>query len=98
MVDIQGVVFEIDAWDEQLPELKNFILPGGTEVAATLHVARTICRRAERAITALAAQEPINADAQRYVNRLSDWLFTLARLVNHRQDVLENAWQPSQSN
>ena len=93
--DIQRLESEIDAWTEILPELKNFILPGGVDVAATLHAARTICRRAERAITALAGQEPINLDAQRYLNRLSDWLFVLARLVNHRQGVSETTWQPT---
>ncbi len=90
--DIQRLESEIDAWEVMLPELKNFILPGGVDVAATLHVARTVCRRAERAITALAEQESINPDAQRYLNRLSDWLFVLARLVNHQQGATETPW------
>jgi len=96
--DIQRLEAEIDAWEEIVPELKNFILPGGVDVAATLHVARTICRRAERAVTALTGQESINPDAQRYLNRLSDWLFVLARLVNHKQGVIETAWQPTPTN
>ena len=96
--DIVRLESEIDVWEEMLPELKNFILPGGVDVAATLHLARTICRRAERAITALAEQEAINDDAQRYLNRLSDWLFVLARHVNFKQGVTETAWQPSSTN
>ena len=82
-VIIQRLEAEIDVWEEALPELKNFILPGGNESAATLHVTRTICRRAERTVTALAEQEPINPITQRYLNRLSDWLFVLARIANH---------------
>ena len=75
-----------------MPALKNFILPGGNESAATLHVARTICRRAERAVTALAEQEAINPVTQRYLNRLADWLFVLARTANHRAGNEETGW------
>jgi len=89
---VQRLENEIDAWEETLPALKNFILPGGNESAATLHVARTICRRAERAVTALAEQEAINPITQRYLNRLSDWLFVLARTVNHRAGSEETDW------
>ncbi len=85
---------EIDAWSSSLPPLKHFILPGGSEAGATLHVARTVCRRAERALTSLAEIETVNDDAQRYLNRLSDWLFTLARVVNLRLGVNETLWQP----
>ncbi|HEY52200.1 MAG TPA: cob(I)yrinic acid a,c-diamide adenosyltransferase [Caldilineae bacterium] len=89
---VQRLEREIDAWEETLPALKNFILPGGNESAATLHVARTICRRAERAVTALAEQEAINPVTQRYLNRLADWLFVLARTANHRAGNEETGW------
>jgi len=89
---VQRLEAEIDAWEEALPELKNFILPGGSEAGASLHFARTICRRAERAVTALAEQKTINPATQRYLNRLSDWLFVLARTANHRSGIAETAW------
>jgi cob(I)alamin adenosyltransferase len=72
----------IDAANEGLEPLKSFILPGGSEAAARLHIARAAVRRAERAMTALAAAEPVNPAALAYVNRLSDYLFVLARAVN----------------
>ena len=72
----------IDALNERLEPLRSFILPGGSEGAARVHVARAAARRAERAMTALAAQEPTNPAALAYVNRLSDYLFVLARAIN----------------
>lgn len=84
---------EIDAMNAALQPLKSFVLPGGSAAAAHLHLARTVVRRAEREITALAAREPVNPLAIRYVNRLSDHLFVLARRLNDggRADVL---WEP----
>jgi cob(I)alamin adenosyltransferase len=84
---------EIDAMNAKLEPLNSFILPGGTPAAAQLHVARTVTRRAERLIAALAGAERINAAAIRYANRLSDHLFVLSRHVNDegRRDVL---WVP----
>lgn len=86
---------DIDQLNGELQPLKSFILPGGTAAAATLHQARTVCRRAERLIVELAAQpdEPVSADAIKYINRLSDFLFVAARYVNDRgtADVL---WVP----
>ncbi len=84
---------EIDALNADLKPLDSFILPGGKPTAAQLHLARTVVRRAEREITALAEAEPVNPEAVRYVNRLSDHLFVLARWVNDRGagDVL---WVP----
>lgn len=84
---------EIDALNAELAPLDSFILPGGKPTAAQLHLARTVVRRAEREITALAETEPVNPEAVRYVNRLSDHLFVLARWVNDRGagDVL---WVP----
>ena len=84
----------IDAANEGLEPLRSFILPGGSEAAARLHIARTAARRAERAMTALAAAEPVNPAALQYINRLSDYLFVLARAANDGRDPL---WQPGAS-
>lgn len=72
----------LQRYNAGLPPLKEFILPGGTRVAALAHVCRTVCRRAERAIVTLGNHETVNADAYRYMNRLSDLLFVLARVLN----------------
>lgn len=83
---------EIDQMNEKLEPLKSFVLPGGTAAAAYLHVARTVCRRAERLIVKLAESEPVSASAVKYANRLSDFLFVAARFANlSRGDVL---WVP----
>ena len=82
---------ELQSMNEGLPPLRSFVLPGGTPAAAHAHLARTLARRAERAVVALAAAEPVNGDAVRYLNRLSDHLFVLARSLNTGQDVL---WEP----
>ncbi len=91
-------VARLEAWcdlvNEGLEPLNSFVLPGGTAAAATLHHARTVCRRAERSAVALADAEPLNPNALAFLNRLSDLLFILARGANHaegRQDVL---WLP----
>lgn len=83
---------DIDAMTERLPALTQFILPGGTAAAAQIHVARTVCRRAERLTVALSDVEPVNAAAVIYLNRLSDWLFTLARLENMLAGVPDVVW------
>ena len=80
--EVEWLETTIDDLSESLPELKNFVLPGGTPVAAHLHVARTICRRAERLVVTLARDEVLNEQSLIYLNRLSDWLFTLARYEN----------------
>jgi cob(I)alamin adenosyltransferase len=86
----------IDALNADLPPLTSFILPGGSEAAARLHVARAAVRRAERAMTAMAVAEPVNPAALAYVNRLSDYLFVLARAVN--ADALGDVlWVPGAS-
>jgi cob(I)alamin adenosyltransferase len=83
---------EMDAMNEKLQPLRSFVLPGGTAVAAHLHIARTVCRRAERLIVRLAQNEPVGAEAVKYSNRLSDFLFVAARFANlSRGDVL---WVP----
>jgi cob(I)alamin adenosyltransferase len=83
---------EIDAWQANLPALRNFILPGGSPAGAALHQARTVCRRAERRIVQLASQESVDELLLRYMNRLSDWLFVLARFVNHQAGKSETIW------
>lgn len=85
---------EIDVLNAALPPLTSFILPGGSEGAARVHLARAIARRAERAATALAAAEPVNPAALAYLNRLSDYLFVLARAINAGNDPL---WVPGGS-
>jgi cob(I)alamin adenosyltransferase len=84
---------EIDAMDDRLPPLENFILPGGTPGAAALHVARTVCRRAERWVVALVGEENLNASTLQYVNRLSDWLFVAARYENLLAGREETIWR-----
>jgi len=88
---------EIDRLEESLPPLKNFILPGGTPAAAALHVARAVCRRAERCTVALARADTVRPEALRYLNRLSDLLFVLARYANQQSGIADVTWQPSRS-
>jgi cob(I)alamin adenosyltransferase len=83
---------EIDAAEATLPPLRHFILPGGTELSARLHLSRTICRRAERLLVALGLEQPADTIIVRYLNRLSDWLYVQARLANHVQGVEDVLW------
>jgi cob(I)alamin adenosyltransferase len=85
----------MDAWETELPPLTRFVLPGGTRTAAALHVARTVCRRAERRAVALAAEVEVDPQVLTYLNRLSDLLFVAARLANHRARRDEPTWDPS---
>jgi cob(I)alamin adenosyltransferase len=82
----------IDRFDDQLPPLRRFVLPGGHPAAAALHVGRTVVRRAEREVLALAEAEAVNPHVAVFLNRLSDLLFVLARLVNARAGVPEAPW------
>lgn len=84
----------IDAAEEELSPLTTFILPAGTTGASTLHLARTICRRAERRVISLAREATIDPDCVRILNRLSDLLFVWARLANHRAGVPDIPWEP----
>jgi cob(I)alamin adenosyltransferase len=84
----------IDELNEVVGPLTNFLLPGGSPGAAQLHVARTVCRRAERAATTLARDEEIGPTVLPYLNRLSDALFVMARFENHERAVAEPLWQP----
>ncbi len=90
---VRRLEVEIDAMNAELAPLNSFVLPGGSPAAAALHLARTTARRAERAVTALAREEPVGEAARRYINRLSDHLFVAARLVNDKggADIL---WVP----
>ena len=82
----------IDTYDAELPPLTRFILPGGSPLAAQLHFARTVCRRAERRVTALAQGGGVELRVVRYLNRLADLLFVMARAANHRAGVSEREW------
>jgi cob(I)alamin adenosyltransferase len=84
----------IDQLDRELPALRQFILPGGTSVASSLHLARTVCRRAERKVVGLARTGAVGAEVVVYLNRLSDYLFTLARAANARGGVKDVPWNP----
>ncbi len=85
----------LDTFNADLPPLKDFILPGGTAAAAACHVARVVCRRAERRCWTLAGKEPVNEFALQYLNRLSDLLFVLARVCNRAAGCDEPVWQKS---
>ncbi len=91
--DVSAIEERIDALEAELEPLRNFVLPGGCRAAAALHVARGVCRRAERRIVALAAEEPVAPVVVRYLNRLSDLLFVMARDANRRAGVAEPIWK-----
>ncbi len=95
---VEALEAMIDRYDEQLSPLKNFILPGGASSAAALHLARTVARRAERRVVTLAAREPVNGAILRYLNRLSDLLFVLARAANRHAGIADVPWQPREGN
>jgi cob(I)alamin adenosyltransferase len=82
----------IDGFDTELPPLRQFILAGGGHAGAMLHVARTVCRRAERRVVSLSEKVEVNPDVVEYLNRLSDFLFMVARAVNHREGKQEIPW------
>ncbi|MCC7298766.1 MAG: cob(I)yrinic acid a,c-diamide adenosyltransferase [Bacteroidia bacterium] len=92
--DVTLLETEIDKFTAELPELKNFIIPGGSVAGAQAHVARCVCRRAERLVVYLADQEEIDPWVVRYLNRLSDYLFTLARFLDKSSGAEEIAWKP----
>ncbi len=92
---VQRLEQAIDRFNAELPPLENFILPGGGHAASACHLARAVCRRAERRLVTLARQEPLPAPLIAYINRLSDLLFVIARLLG-RADQGEVLWQPGQ--
>jgi cob(I)alamin adenosyltransferase len=91
--DVERLELWIDALERELEPLRNFVLPGGDPTAAQLHFARTVARRAERRVVALAEREPVADAALAYLNRLSDLLFVMARVVNRRANVAEPIWE-----
>lgn len=92
VAELEDIVEKLNA---DLSPLKEFILPGGSRAAAHSHVARSICRRAERSAFALAAMEPVSPASLRYLNRLSDLLFVLARALNRAAGVADTLWKPA---
>lgn len=90
---IDRLEMEIDAASEELESLRNFILPGGVESSARLHIARAVCRRAERILVTFSHDRPVPVTVITYLNRLSDWLFVQARWANHRANVKDIPWQ-----
>lgn len=91
--DVDALETQLDQYNDGLPPLKEFILPGGGEAAARCHVARTVVRRAERETVSLARQEPVRPQALRYLNRLSDLLFVLARVLARQSGADEVLWE-----
>lgn len=83
---------QIDEMDTKLPELTNFILPGGSELASQIHITRSICRRVERQSVALSKKQQVDPVIIKYLNRLSDLLFTLARFINKQGNIKEVVW------
>lgn len=94
--DVTRLEEEMDAMNEDLPALSSFILPGGGEASARLHLARTVCRRAEREVLRLAQNEDLEEQTVPYLNRLSDWLFVAARHVARLEAVEETLWRPGE--
>jgi len=90
---VKGFEKEIDDLTKQLPNLKNFILPGGGEIGSMLHFARTLTRRAERRVVELSEKEKISSEVLIYMNRLSDLLFMYARFINKKQNIKEVIWK-----
>lgn len=91
--DIELLEREIDSMNEHLPEIRSFILPGGHPVVSYCHIARTICRRAERITIRLAEQYPVEPISIKYLNRLSDYFFVLARFMTHYFNAGETPWK-----
>jgi cob(I)alamin adenosyltransferase len=91
--EIELLEQEVDKMMKMLPEKQGFILPGGTQAAAQAHVCRTVCRRAERRIVSLSEEVQITPETLQYVNRLSDYLFVLAKIINFNAGVNEIVWQ-----
>lgn len=95
--EVEQLEREIDAVNAELAPLRSFVLPGGTRLNAELHIARTVCRRAERRLVAMARQDEVPSVAIQYLNRLSDALFVWSRWVNHALGAAEVLWQPNEA-
>jgi cob(I)alamin adenosyltransferase len=94
LTDIELLEKEMDLMNMQLPELKHFILPGGSNAISFCHIARCVCRRAERICVQLAGESTVDEKVNIYLNRLSDYLFTLARKIASDGNIRENQWIP----
>jgi len=92
--DIELLEKEMDAMNEKLPELRHFILPGGNNAISFCHIARCVCRRAERLSVNLSAESTVEEKVNIYLNRLSDYLFVLARKIGNEKNIPENQWIP----
>lgn len=92
--DIQFLENEMDTMEAELPPMRSFVLPGGHQSVSFCHVARTVCRRAERLAIALKAQEDVELLVIKYLNRLSDYLFVLSRKISHELEAEEIPWKP----
>ncbi|MGB2117309.1 MAG: cob(I)yrinic acid a,c-diamide adenosyltransferase [Schleiferiaceae bacterium] len=92
---VESLERQIDSWNEQLPELKNFILPSGSKASSMAQVARTVCRRAERRVVALADEVEVKREIPIFLNRLSDFFFVQARFILHVEGNEEIIWNPS---
>jgi len=93
-VEIKQLEVWIDKASGELPELKNFILPGGHQVVSLCHVCRTVCRRAERSIIALSQEEPVESELIKFINRLSDYFFVMSRKMAQLLNAPETPWSP----
>jgi cob(I)alamin adenosyltransferase len=95
--EIAQLEAEMDRANEGLPALRSFVLPGGSRLNAELHVCRTVCRRAERIVMALAREEPVPVEAMKYLNRLSDAFFVWSRWASHQSGAPETLWEPNRA-
>ena len=86
--DVESLEKEIDEWDKELAPLNNFLFPGSNEVSALLHLSRTVCRRTERSIVRFGKKEKVSPQLLKFINRLSDWLFVLARMTSSDKDKI----------
>jgi len=92
MDDVVRLEKEMDLFNEKLPALENFVIPGGHMANSTAHLVRTVCRRAERAIVRMSEQDAVRDEIRIYLNRLSDWFFVLSRELSRRLAVAEVLW------
>jgi cob(I)alamin adenosyltransferase len=92
--DDKALESAMDEMDEHLPPMKNFVLPGGHTIVSHCHIARCVCRRAERSVVFLNEQTPVDSIILEYINRLSDYLFTLSRMVSMEKSAAETPWIP----
>ncbi|MEE8482939.1 MAG: cob(I)yrinic acid a,c-diamide adenosyltransferase [Acidiferrobacterales bacterium] len=95
--DVTSIEQKLDQLNGDLPPLKEFILPGGCPAAASCHLARTICRRAERNVFTLSKNEPVAEATRQYINRLSDYLFVAARAINKSANINDVLWRPKKT-